>query len=392
MSHNLVYNSITKQYEMMSRGATWHNLGQIVKDAQTAEETIKLAGLDWTVSKRNLKTPNGIEIPRVFGIFRDDKGTGLEGDTSTDEEGFLGVVGDKFHSIQNARAFQFADAMVQAEGGAHYEAAGALGKGEQTFILINLNESFEIVEGDRHENYFLFTNPHNSDASPMALVTSVRVICANTLRMALSQGTKNALKFRHTASVEQRLVEAETAIKETRQTVRELREKLVELSERVLVRETVESVLDRLFPKPKVTNELGNATAAGAFTRVENRRKQFLEIFEKNDGDGGFKAIAGTAYNALNAFTEMTDHYQTVVMTKAQDGRTVEEVRAARAMVGDGATEKMNALETILEATKFAPRRELSRTYSFAPVSSDASGYADGDGSLLDQILNAKNN
>lgn len=378
MSHNLYFNTATNKYEMMSVGATWHNLGQIVENATTWQETMELAGLDWTVSKRNLKTPDGLVIPRVFGIFRDDK--------ENDLEGFLGSVGDKFHSIQNKQAFEFVDALMEADGGAHYEAAGSLGKGEQVFCVANLGYGFEVVDGDRQETYLLFLNPHNSAFSPKVLLTAVRPICANTIAQALAKDGKNALTLRHTKSVDKRLQQAAELMSGAKQTADTLRDKLRLLASREVRRETMEVILDKLFPKPS------EEKTAAATSKRENRVKAYLEIFAENDGAAGLASIEGTAYHALNAYTNLTDHHAPVVKTAVKEHLSDAEIRASRAMFGDGATDKAAALDAILEATKFAPTRTISRTYFGADsratqvLEIEPEATASGAG-LLDAIL-----
>lgn len=353
MAHNLAYNTVTKKYEMMSRGATWHNLGQIVENATTWEETMNLAGLGWKVEVKPLLTPSGAALPNNFGVFRDDK--------TDDLEGFLGAVQGRFVPVQNHEAFAFVDALMEADGGAHYESAGALGKGEKVFCLANIGKPFEIVDGDRHETYLCFSNNHNSDASPQVFVTTVRIVCANTLQQALVQDGRSALKLRHTKSVHARMDEAKKLITGGEITAAALRDKLLELSTRKLNRESLSAVLDRLFPKPAPA-PAGTVSTAST-TRVENKQMALVSLMERNDG-GAFKQIEGTAYNLLNAFTEYVDHEIPVVQTAAKTGWNTKEIRSARAMFGDGALDKSKALETILAATRDAPRSNPSVAYS----------------------------
>ncbi len=391
MSHNLVFNSKTQRYEMMSVGATWHNLGQIVESATTWEETMLAAGMDWEVETRALKTPSGLVLPNNFGVFRSDKGTGLEGDETTELDGFLGHVQGRWTAVQNRQAFKFVDALMEAEGGAHYEAAGALGKGEKVFVLANIARPFEVVEGDRHETYLCFSNNHNSDASMKVFVTTVRVICANTLQAALGKDGGAGLTLRHTKSVHDRMHEASKMIQGGTMTAAAIREKLVELSKREITRETSEDILDRLFPKPAAT------APKGAFTRVDNKRKEYINLVAENDGANGLKSVEGTAYNWLNGFTQMTDHETTPIMTDAKTGWKPSEVRAERAMFGEGATDKYKALDAILEASKFAPRVDPNRVYSIGGgygskpvqvIELEAPAASEGATDFLDDILN----
>jgi len=350
MAHNLVYNSITKKHEFMSRGATWHELGQVVENATTWEETVTLAGLDWEVEKRALLTPQGQPIPRLYGVFRKDK--------TNDLDGYLGNVGENFTPIQTKQAFQFVDALMEMDGGAHYESAGALGKGEKVFCLANIGAGFEVVDGDHHESYLLFLNTFNSDQSSRCMVTTVRVVCANTLSMALrSDDAKTSLTFRRTQNVPERMMAAQQMLQSGKVTAESLREKLQILAGRELTAKYREAVVDALFPPPPET--AGKTATSKRQVRVD----AFLSLFEQNDNERGIKSIEGTAYNALNAFTEYVDFEIPVVRTAVKDGLTDSQIRASRALLDDGATDKANALDSILAVTVGAPLRSQSKLY-----------------------------
>src|SRR5262245_33923835 len=109
--------------QMFTRKPAWHNLGTVTGTWLNAEDAFKAAKLDWLVSKRQLEF-QGIPVP-AWGIFRDD----------TDD--FLGAVGADYTPCQNVDGFAFIDAILGVAG-AHYETAGALGRGERVWPLANL--------------------------------------------------------------------------------------------------------------------------------------------------------------------------------------------------------------------------------------------------------------
>ncbi len=122
-----------------------------------------------------------------------------------------------------------------------------------------------------------------------------------------------------------------------------------------------------------------SSSAESSIAKAENKRQKFLELFESND-NGAFSLIKGTAYNAYNAFTEYVDHHDTVVRTSGKTGMLEYEIRQEKAIFGTGADSKEKALDIILDATKFAPRRQLAPSY--APQASFTS-----NASLLSSIL-----
>lgn len=214
MSHNINYNSNTKQHSFFSvKEKAWHNLGTIVQDYPTSAEALKFAGLDYTVEKRPLFTvdepnnhlfhdPNaddyfdsvesGILVPNYFATLR----------TDTDE--VLGVVGKDYEIVQNVQAFDFFDSIVGSKEGILYETAGALGKGERIFITAKLPDYIRVGRNDCIEKYLFLTTSHDGYGSITAAFTPTRIICNNTLNAALRNKT-NCIRIKHTANVQDRL-------------------------------------------------------------------------------------------------------------------------------------------------------------------------------------------
>lgn len=133
----------------------WHGLGQAVEREVTSEAAIKLAGLDWTVEKREMFLPGkvkiddipvvGQQVPKFFATVR------------TEDESILGVVGNEYTVIQNEEAFAFLDLLV-SEGAAMYNCAGSLFGGRRIFITCKLPESMQ-VGPDQVDKYLVCCEP-----------------------------------------------------------------------------------------------------------------------------------------------------------------------------------------------------------------------------------------
>jgi len=344
-------------------GSAWHKLGQEVKEAQSWQEAMKLAQLDWTVSKRPLfaQFPDGeFETVPAWGIFNDKT------------EMFFGAVGSQYEPIQNQFAFDFVDTLLEAEAGSHYESAGALGNGSRVFCLARVPFDFSITgTDDKHETYMLFTSSHDGTGSATAMLTDTRVVCQNTLNMALSRKENSGiLKVKHTKSAEMKLEQARKLMSGIRQDVTTLREKLNLLATRKLNKETYTEILSRIFP----------VTDSEKSTRRDNKLSEITELFASNDGNA-FPELRGTAYNLLNAITEHTDHKRGVRMTDSRAGMTEEQARADNALFGSGAQLKESALEIILEASNGLPITTIVKTRVFVPALPQEGG------SLLDSVL-----
>lgn len=202
MAHNLNFKDGKASFYSLKEPA-WHGLGIVVKEAKTSEEVIKIANLDYVVEKRKLYTEHikadnsvgTIEVPNHFATVR------------TDEQVALGVVKNKYKIIQNSRAFDFFDNIVK-QGLLEFQTAGALGKGEQIFISAKLPQNIDI-RGDKIEEYILLINAHDGTSSLTTFLTPIRVVCNNTLNMALSNKKTHVMKIRHSSSYENNLKYAE---------------------------------------------------------------------------------------------------------------------------------------------------------------------------------------
>lgn len=167
----------------------WHGLGTIVNEAPNSAEAMRLAGLDWNVELVKLFAANGIEVPEMRGAQR-----------STDGR-VLGIMTDAYKPLQNSEAFSFFDPFVEA-GEASYETAGSLREGERVWVLAKLQrDPSVIVKGDEVEKFVLLSNGHDGIMSVRVGFTPIRVVCANTLRLAHDASASNLIRVRHTARV-----------------------------------------------------------------------------------------------------------------------------------------------------------------------------------------------
>ena len=332
MSHDLSRNR-DGEYEMFcvgDRNAAWHKLGQRTPNAVTWQRAVELAKLDWSVVKKQLYARNPLGVVTacpVFGTFRTDNGA------------FLGSVGEAYQIIQNKDQFTFVDAFLEAANGAHYETAGALGNGERVWCLARIPEGdYEIDGGDKHKTYIMAANAHDGSLSYLMKLVDERVVCANTFAVAMGESGA-AWKVKHTANAKQRLDIGLQVMRNVKKQAIGLKDKMLKLADRKLTRESVEHVLDRLFPKSK--DEKANQT------RRDGTLSEVLSLYEANDNNA-YASVKGTAYNLLNAVTEYADHFRTARGNGSQP-QQVAMARAESALFGSGERLKTQALQVILE-------------------------------------------
>ena len=279
MCHNL--NETNGKISFASTEKAWHGLGQIVKNAMTSKEAIELGGLGYQVIKENLLTASGVEVPNNFATKRLD----------TNE--VLGVVGNRYEIVQNADAFIFFDTIV-GQGQAIFETAGALGKGERIFVTAKMPNYVRIAgTDDLTEVYVVMTNTHDGSGAVICGITSVRIVCQNTLRAALGNMV-NKVSIRHTKSAEANLMQASKVLGIANKYTEELNAAVNALALKPVSDLQVKKLIEGLFPS--------NAEVS---TRIENIRREVLESYYTGIGQD---KIVGTAWGVLNGITHYTSH------------------------------------------------------------------------------------
>lgn len=148
-----------------------HGFGINVNEALKSEDALKVAGLDWTVNQTKIFTNENMLKPNYKANVR-----------STDGK-ILGVVTDRYKVVQNEEAFSFADSLLGQ--GVRYETAGSLQEGKKVWLLAKMPEKFKIL-GDEVTPYLVFFNSHNGPEAIKVAMTPVRVVCQNTLNLALN--------------------------------------------------------------------------------------------------------------------------------------------------------------------------------------------------------------
>ena len=173
------------------REVPWHGLGTIVKEAPTSHDAIRLAGLDWTVDSKPVFDEEGKEIE------------GFKANTRSSDNSILGIVSNKYKIIQNTEAFEFTDNLISDE--VHYETAGSLRSGKTIWLLAKLPEKYII--GDKFDPYICFTNNHDGKGAVTVCMTPIRVVCNNTLNLALNSA-KRSWSIGHLGDINGKLAEA----------------------------------------------------------------------------------------------------------------------------------------------------------------------------------------
>src|ERR1035437_3760574 len=196
MAHNLLIQNGQASMFYIDE-VPWHGLGVKLNGPATAQEAITAAQLDWKVVKLPLFAGSKrLPVPDRFAVVR------RTGDLIQRTDPVLGVVSNEYTPLQNRQAFQFFDPIV-GQNAAIFHTAGALGNGERVWILAKLPGHIRVAGDDLTEKYLLLSNSHDGKSSVTIKFTPVRVVCQNTLTLALNEG--NVYRVIHHADIQQTL-------------------------------------------------------------------------------------------------------------------------------------------------------------------------------------------
>lgn len=282
--HNLTLNINKNEYEMFCVGekqSAWHQLGQRIDSCCNWANAMKLANLDWNVSKLQLSNPLTGELIDVWGTFR------------MDNNQLLGTVGNLYTPIQNVDMGKTIDTILNKIDGSHYESAGSINNGSRVWALAKLPTQIKIGN-DISDNYIMYTNSHDGTSAGILKLTNVRIVCQNTLNLSLRDG--NGIKIRHCPGT---VMDVSNIINEIDIKISNLGSLFNTFNRRQINQPELQKILSILFPKQDEKES----------TRMKNMKNQFIEIFECNDNNT-FKEQRGTYLNVLNATTNYIDHHK----------------------------------------------------------------------------------
>src|SRR5262249_17114618 len=292
-------------------------LGVVIESAVSSAEAIKLAGLDWTVEKWALRAVRqSFDVP-VDGWFATVR---------SDTRAVLGMVSAQYKVLQNVEAFAFMDQAIK-EGEAMWETAGSLNGGRRVWMLARIPQSVEVMKGDEVKPYALLCNGHDGGLAVHILPTTTRVVCNNTLNLALDQSGGKELWIRHSHSLKGKVELAKRHLGIIGMRVGQF-EKQAQALARVSMKGTeVSSYVEKFFPtkmKPNfsdgaallesITNgqharsDVVRDLLAGHYGETERIAKRNQGILEQIIDNFENDPARGTAWGAYNAVSEYADH------------------------------------------------------------------------------------
>lgn len=291
------------EYAFALRGEpAWHGLGTVFDqnaDIHTAD-MLRLAHLaDWGVAVEPVLVPEGYRVvSENYMVTRTNPF-----DAGKD---VLAFVGKKYRPFQNEALFEFADNIL--DGGASWESAGSIKDGRVVFGSMVIPREFILDPqgaNDKTVTYLLVHTAHDGSSSVQANITPVRVVCQNTLNMALN-GSKQSFKIRHTSGTQARVDEARRVLGLTFGHMDNFEVIARQLFEVEIDNKRFHEIISAVYPMPD------SSAGKASLTKWESKVDLITDIYHQSPT---MTNIKGTAWGALNAMTERIDYFRSARTT-----------------------------------------------------------------------------
>jgi phage/plasmid-like protein (TIGR03299 family) len=287
--------------EANGRFVPWHGLGTAVNSCPTSADAIKLAGLDWEVVQRPLYTSINNDVVGIPNQKVNIRNT---------DNNVLGIVTDRYKPVQNKAAFDFTDALIGE--GCTYETAGSLYEGKKVFLLAKMPE--QSILGEKFDPYICFTNTHDGTGAIRAVMTPVRVVCQNTLSLAINGATR-AWSTRHLGDMQSKLAEARYTLKLANDYMEKFSVVADRLANTSITEDQTQAVIDGLFP---VTSDMSERQVKNQ----TDKKDAFMVCMIAPD----IVKYKGTAYQLIQAASDFATHRTPKRKTSTYQERTFNSV------------------------------------------------------------------
>lgn len=262
------------------REKPWHGLGVQVEDALCSDEALKMAGLDWEVNQEPIMIESGDVIAGYKANVRDS------------DNAILGIVTDRYKVVQNTQAFDFTNGLIG--GDVRYETAGSLQGGKRIWLLAKMPT--KSILGDDVEPYLCFTNTHDGSGAIRICMTPIRVVCNNTLNIALDTAQRQ-WSTKHMGDLETKMEEARNCLAMANSYMIALDESSDRLANTKISDEAIMAAFDELFPVDEKSTDRKKEN-------VKQIKDEYMVCYFSPD----ISQFKGTVWGAVNAMSDLVCH------------------------------------------------------------------------------------
>lgn len=346
MSHEITLRA-NGSAEMAFVGETpWHGLGQSVTKGASIGVWAKEAGMDWEAKEAPVQYQTEVggsilhQDPSSKVIYRSDTGAALS------------VMGSGYEIVQPMDVLEFFRDMTEVEGW-HIHTAGSLRGGRKLWAMATRDEGPTAImdrvnnlkQQDHIHNNLLLATSLDGSMTTQAMLTAVRVVCANTLALALDADGANKVRVSHKSIFDPRATKRALGVSSQSFAIfihraREMAETPVKLDEATeLLRMIFKIDMDEKAKQAQRLSWLGDLSSLNTELEVKDSRlvTRTLELWQGEGMGADLKSSKGTRWGLLNAVTQLVDH---------ELGRS-DDTRLDAAWFGRGATFKQDAFELL---------------------------------------------
>ena len=281
-----------------TREKPWHGLGTLVAEAPESREALRIAGLNWKVLQEPVYTENDELIQGYKANVRDS------------DRKILGVVTDRYKVIQNEEAFALGE-------GVRYETAGSLQEGRRVWLLARLPREY-IIAGERISPYMVFSNTHDGSGAVKTALTPIRVVCNNTLNLAL-RTAKRSWSMIHTGDISGKIEEAKNTLFLADEYMSALGKEFENLRGIRLSEKQVMDYIEILLP---VEENFTTQQKRGIERLREDMRMRYFDAPDLKDiGNNGYRFINAVSDFATHSTPRRkTANYKENIFARTADG------------------------------------------------------------------------
>ncbi|CAG2159760.1 DUF932 domain-containing protein [Cupriavidus numazuensis] len=278
-------------------GATpWHGLGNQLAPNQPLEVWAERAGMNWRIEETDVMYRIGSHDLDPIQSFPEQKVL-----YRSDTKKPLSTVSKRYQVVQPAEILEFYRDLTEV-GGYQLETAGVLKEGRKLWALARTGQATSLAGGDEVRGYLLLATACDGTLATTAQFTSVRVVCNNTLQIAVG-ANRGAVKVPHRSQFDPRAVKDELGIAISSWDGFMVR--MHELASRKVSSAESERFFERLFTYSWAKPETVDANKVN-----ERGFKAVMNLFQGAGRGSTLESAAGTAWGLVNSVTEYVDHQQ----------------------------------------------------------------------------------
>ncbi len=327
-------------------GVPWHTLGQAMPESADMAQWSAACGFDWGIKRLPVeyRSPVTGEILRMedrYVLARSDTGEAIS------------VMSDRYKVVQPQQVLGFFSDVCQSQGWS-METAGVLKGGAQYWAMAKCGMDASVSGNDRHELYTLLATSADGSLATIAQGTSVRVVCANTLAMAMRSVKGQAVRVKHNTAFDAKAIQRELGMVDFEGSWSDFIQTMRTLQQVPISRHEATEFFSNLLRPPKdrkAEQEDLHADSFSALLSGKVKAGAYAPTVEKQS-DRAIRGLAeletsyyrapgacpGTAYGVLQGVTHYLDHE-----------RGADSNRLSSAWFGQGAGLKEQALNLLLD-------------------------------------------